>query len=508
MKKFLKGFAACVLACVCFFGFTACGTKLSTTTVDTSKVLVSNGKSTNGGSTVVHNGYLYFINGTKTNDGKSLKDNKLSAICRVKYDKTTGKITSSTYEVVVDSLVGFEDGTLNIFGDFLYYTTPSYDVNSKNEVLYNKTKFMRYDIVNQKSYELYTTALNDSSETISYAYYVVGDSLNLLVYESVSATITSLKIDKKVTTNYVLSNISGCLFSENNGKAAGSVDANSFVYFTQNYSGYAEEYKDGVKVFRVSPTDKNTIHCLSNEGKSVSLLTIRNGSLFFALKSTITENSIVYSQKITGASNERLVFEGNEFNYIAYADEIFVENSDGTTSLLYLDPESYELWIMDRDASGSKTYTLLNKFTKPSSSGSSGSQEDTFAMVGLTTINETIEEDNPATEDVDETKTANITYLVVISNSLLYKVEVAREVDGVKTHSESADIIQLSKTKFVMPTTSSLIVPEIIDKYVYAMAKELDEKDKETGKTYLYRVDISVKETTKTLASFVGIEEE
>lgn len=507
MKKFFKGFVACFFAFVCMISFAACGKKVSATTVDTSKVLVTNGKSTNGGMTLVHNGYLYFINGSKTNDGTSSKNNTISAIYRVKYDTSTGKITDSTYEKLVDSLVGFDYGSINIFGDYLYYTTPSADVNSKDEVLYKKTKFMRYDLVNKKSYEIYTTNSKDES-SISYAYYVVGSSLNLVVYEQDNKTITSLKIDKKVTTNYELTNISGCLFSENNGvsEVSGQTDANNFVYFTQSYSEYTEQYRDGVKVFRVSPTSKDTIHCLSNEGKSVSLLTIRNGKLFYALKSDITGESIVYNQKITGSASETLAFGDNEFNYIAYSDEIFIENEDGTVSLLYLDSESYELWMMEYDTAGNKTQKRLNQFTKPSSSSSSS--DDTFAMIGLTTINEIIIEDDPATEEINEEKRADITYLVVMDTNLIYKVEIARTVDGTKTLSENADIIQLSKTSFIMPTSSSLLVPEIIDNYVYALAKELDDNDKETGNTYLYRVDLSVNETTKTLATLVGVEED
>ena len=63
---------------------------------------------------------------------------------------------------------------------------------------------MRYDLVNKKSHEIYTTQQNNKDETISYAYYVVGESLNLVVYETKNATITSLKIDDKITTNYVV----------------------------------------------------------------------------------------------------------------------------------------------------------------------------------------------------------------------------------------------------------------------------------------------------------------
>ena len=66
MKKILKVTLSVALAFVCIFSFTACKKKVSSTTVDTSKVVSTNGTSTNGGVTVVYDGYLYFINGTKT----------------------------------------------------------------------------------------------------------------------------------------------------------------------------------------------------------------------------------------------------------------------------------------------------------------------------------------------------------------------------------------------------------------------------------------------------------
>ena len=124
MKKILKLTLSVALAFVCIFSFTACKKKVSDTTVDTSKVASVNGVNTNGGMTVVHDGYLYFINGVKTNDGSSLEDNTQSAICRVKFNSSTNEIDDETYEVVVDNLVGYKNGSIHFFGDYMYYATP------------------------------------------------------------------------------------------------------------------------------------------------------------------------------------------------------------------------------------------------------------------------------------------------------------------------------------------------------------------------------------------------
>ena len=118
MKKFFKGLLLSVLAFVCVFAFSACGDPISDTTVDLSKVEISNGQTTNGGITTIYNGYLYFINGTKTNDGKSATGNKRGAIARVKID-AEGKLDETTYEILVDDLVGFSNGSLYFFGDYM-----------------------------------------------------------------------------------------------------------------------------------------------------------------------------------------------------------------------------------------------------------------------------------------------------------------------------------------------------------------------------------------------------
>ena len=155
IMKNLKRFLSVVIAFVCVFTFTGCKPKVSATTTDMSKTIY-NEQMTNGGVTIVHDGYLYFINGTKENNGTSAKKNVKSAVCRVKIDEE-GVIDEETYEVVVDNLVGFNNGSIAIFGDYLYFATPNDEVNYQDVVLYYQTNFMRYDLVNKKSYLLYTT---------------------------------------------------------------------------------------------------------------------------------------------------------------------------------------------------------------------------------------------------------------------------------------------------------------------------------------------------------------
>ena len=478
MKKFLKALLSLSVAIVCVFGFTACDAPLSATTVNVDKVELTNGVSTNGGSTVVHNGYLYFINGTKENNGKT--SGKLGKICRVKLDVATGEIDEDTYEVVVNSFAGFDFGSISFFGDFMYYTSPCRDVNYKGTVLYNKTRFMRYDLKNKQTYTLYTTKNNSSSETIDFEYYVVGDKLNLVVYEKEAATITSLKIGNTVKTNYVIKNVNSCVLSENNGNTeieGVNVDANSFVYYTKTHSITSD-----TEVYRVSP-NKNNSTCIADDGYDITLLSVKNGKLIYSYSSKI------YSKEIKGNENDELsidlsdVISHNSYTYI-----IFLKQQDGSESVLYYDDADGAV-VIARWENGVKLdpHTITNIGAIQTSSSSSDSAPK-FAFIGTTTIEDIISTDDPETPEVENTVSETVTYLLYVKENVVYRLEIERENNIV----EYAQPVKLTTTKVVIP--DSILMPEVIGNYLYIFGNELNEKDKETGKIYMFRVDITIDE--------------
>ena len=491
MKKILKGCLSLVLAFTVIFSLTACKTKLSKTTVNTDKVKVVNGVSTNGGITAMYKGYLYFINGTKTNDGTSSKGNTRSAICRVKYDETTGEINKKSYEVVVDDLVGYEDGSLYFFGDFLYYATPCSQKNNKASVLYNKTTFKRYDLVNKKSHEIYTTSLNDESETITYAYYIVGDSLNLVVYETTASTITSLKIDDEIKTNYVIEEVGSCVLSEKNGicqTEGQTVDANSYVYYTLSPELY-EEIQTGVKVYKTSPKTNNS-KLLANNGESVSLVAIRAGKLVYAV------GEILYADSITSSETEKLSFNTkNIISYLTYDNVVFVENEDNSISLLTYDPDTYQV-VINKLVNGvvvPEEHHIINVLSKA----------EKFEFVTIATVDEVVVEDDEDTEDVDETETQRVKFLIYIADSVLYKLEISRE----ETVGENKEFVLSKHTQPIKLTitkvqaASGLLVGEAIGNYMFVYGTD-DDKN-----VYMYQVDLTITDDSTKSATKIAINE-
>lgn len=494
MKKLLKGLTCLIMAFVLVFSLSACKSNLSPTTVDTSKVKTSNGVTTNGGITAIHDGYLYFINGTKTNDGKSPYGNTKSAICRVKFDEVLGTVNDATYEVVVDDLVGFTYGSLHFFGDFLYYTTPSADVNYKNNVLYYKTKFVRYDLVNKTKQTIYTTQQNAEKEEVSFAYYVVGEELDLIVYESKNASITSIKIGDTCQTNYVLNEVTSCALSENYGKCVTSgktADANTFVFYTKAYDTY-EKFNTGNKLYRTLP-NKNSSTCIFNQGKEVTLDTIKQGKLIFSEKEL--DVTRVYAYPITGDANETISLDERAYviSYNAIDNSIYMENSDGSIS------------IIEYKAGSDNSYTInkidVSRNYEPESKQITYGKTkiSKFTIAGLVKVNEIVKE---ATE-TEEAQTEQVLYLVYVADNALYKLEIERA--GVLNENAKAPV-KLTKSKIVEP--SGLLLPEVVGNYVFAFANEIDDKEKETGNVYLHKIDLTIKETSKTFSPVLAIKED
>lgn len=500
MKKLLKScLAVLVMVCVAF-GFTACGTKLSETTTDLSKVKIVNGVSTNGGITAVYDNYLYFVNGTKEADGKNLTKNTKSAICRIQYDVATGKTTGEA-EVVVDNLVGFTNGSIRFFGDFMYYATPCSEKNYAGDVLYNKTTFMRYDLVNKKSYKIFTTSLNSAEEVVSYAYYVVNNTLNLLVYETNNATITSVAVGKKPVVNYVINDVTGCLFSENNGAVAvegATVDANSFVFYTKAPVAY-EAVQSGSKVFRTSPVQDTS--CQISAGYSVKLESIMAGNLITSC------NEQVFCHAIKGNENDTLVFGSNCISYVNYENAIFLENYAisyvgepgsevaklvkrvGHVSVLYITDEPYYVMIIDW-LSGYEIGETISRL---------GSIKE-VQLLGTTQIEEIVEEDDKSTEDVNEEVKRTAVYAVYSAESIVYKVEIAVVEDtNTMKISHWTNAIQMSSTKIAK--IEGLMMPDIVGSYMFAFSEDTDKN------VYMYKIDLTPTETNAKAATKLAIDE-
>lgn len=327
MKRFTKILlVVCLCVCTCF-GFVACGEpKLSKTTNTTAGVV------SNGGSVVKYNGYVYFLNGSSTFDKDNINNVTNGAIYKAKCDSDGNVIVDgdgnpTQMTRVVSSLAGFTNGSIHIFGDFLYYATPNTGKNKAGNILSSQTAFYRLDLNNGATQKIYTTAIN-GEETVDYAYYKMGAELYLLCYEKNNGTLTSVKVDTKPVVNVIARDVKSVVFGENFGEAK----AENSTSFAENYVYYTlaasedSSIRIGVRVYKVLP---NGSKCdLVSEGENVALLSVRSDKLLYSLDSKI------YATAITNGDDTLSFDISNVISFESYEKVIFLEEEGSTIALL------------------------------------------------------------------------------------------------------------------------------------------------------------------------------
>lgn len=202
--------------------------------------------SSNGGFLVEKGDYIYFVNGiesyTATNTyGTPVK----GSIMRIsKQDFADRNYTD--VDIVVPNVVysGNSNAGIFIYGDYVYYSTPSTEKNSDGEVLYTKLDFKSTKLDGTETMKGYYLQLEDN--TTEYRYVEV-DGTVYLVYVATSETLFnetssvtnlhSLNLTTGVDT-ILAYNVASVMFD------SGDL-TNSRIYYTMSVPGYAKDYSTG-----------------------------------------------------------------------------------------------------------------------------------------------------------------------------------------------------------------------------------------------------------------------
>lgn len=207
MKKFLK-LTTCLLIAIATIGLTACGSNPKPS-VNTSIKSVGN-----GGISVISNGYVYFVNGyssyesyTKSNlsnkfEVGGLYRAKLNEYGKVTYDDK-GNIENLTR--ISGDLAGFESTSLYVFGDHIFYTKPTTNVDKQGELQTSKIDFCKMNLDGSNSTIIYSS--KNEAKDIDFEYYYADGGIYLLVNEK--GTLTRIncwgKFNKEVVDEDVKS---------------------------------------------------------------------------------------------------------------------------------------------------------------------------------------------------------------------------------------------------------------------------------------------------------------
>ena len=462
MKKFLLSIVGLFMCVAVAFSVVGCTKDYGTTTNNTTNVIA------NGGSTVKYNGYLYFANGVKKNDG-TVNGGTLGSIYKVAVDEDGAIAKDAEYIKVVDALVGYDKGSINIIGDFLYYTTPGTGKNKVGETLYNKTTFMRINLNTNKTQEIYKTAANNADEDIKFAFYAgeTENDLFLVVYESTSKTLKSFKIGNKIEETLSVENVTSAVFSDKMGITQGN-DADQFIFYTMSYDPTVSVDSSTNRVYRVYPNGTGNV--LINDNANLSLLCIRAGKLLMTATFGEGDDAVVntYGYKVTPEtkngditivdninsknphieSDQYIVFRGD------YEDIIYLEEGNDV-AVLYLAGKILKYAKYNGGTSAEVSYSICTFATAPTLSFI-----DTY---------------------VDEHDDNNGYVLFINKDSskyFVYKVRYTFENQNDAT-AEDVDPTVLTTTSLQCDDSTSDVefgnmIPELADGYVYTYTQDED----------------------------------
>jgi len=316
MKKILTRLLGIALIVLSIFSLTACEVKLKAVNISTTDVL------SNGGPVVKQGNTLYFVNGyvKASATSNTFGEVGLSSLYKVVLNDN-GEITYDengaiqNMEQLVSSQVGFEKGSIYVYGDYIYYATPYSGKDKTGTVLYSYLSFYRVKNDGTERSIICTTETKDTN--IFYSYYVIDENtLALVVFEQDTGNLTSYVMTDRVKVLNIDTKVSSCVLSESNGEGSAM---DKYVYYTKAVES-TDEVQQGNKVYKVLPN--STEATLISTGRNVDIVTLANGYLVYSV------DSITY---ITNNAEGNLSAYDHIISYVSYSSVLYVPTENGVS---------------------------------------------------------------------------------------------------------------------------------------------------------------------------------
>lgn len=295
----------------------------------------------NGGIGAIKGNYYYYMVGA-TADRKLTKDNwGRTGIYKVLLDEN-GNIAGEP-EVVINTLCGYKEGSIAIFGDYIYFVTPSQQSSSSASILTDRTSFCRVKTDGTGYKVIYST---ETSSTLTYAYYHVSDE-DLFIACKEGSKLYTINVSSKNPKPIVISeNVSSAVFADNNGIGE---NANKYIFYTEEPAkNFVTQL--GHNVYKVEPG--KTEGELLSSGKDISLVGVKVDYLYYQI------GEVMYRTKAVGG------LSSNEVVTYAKYDKYLLLNDGG---MVFIDSTAGETWYINwnggtmekRCLIGSTNYSLL-----------------------------------------------------------------------------------------------------------------------------------------------------
>lgn len=181
--------AAALISALAITFTSACSDTYKTKALKGDNIFTSEEAVSNGGFAVEKGDYIYFINGVESNTSDNTFGSVVKgAIMRISKSDFSQRNYSSVDTVV--SQIAYSGNTnagLFIYGDYIYYATPSTEKNSDGEIQNSYLTFRSAKLDGTNVMKSYYAQYSDN--TIEYRYVQADDGVVYLVYVATSETL-------------------------------------------------------------------------------------------------------------------------------------------------------------------------------------------------------------------------------------------------------------------------------------------------------------------------------
>lgn len=276
-------FTAAAVVAVGLFLVSACSGYYKSTPLD--YVPSDNEAVSNGGFAVQKDGYVYFINGKEANTADNTFGTPLKgALLRISVSDLDARNYSSV-ETVVPHIIysGNYDAGIFVYGDYVYYATPSTDKNSDGEI--------------QNSSIVFKSSKLDGTETMKSYYAQYTDASTEYRYVEVGGTV------------YLL-----------------------YVAEEEDYFGNGSEYTNLHSVNTV--TGEDTLLAYNVDAVTFDSADVTNPRVFYTMQVTDFKynKTASYNQLYTVTADAKRVYDTGAVDYTEYFEDVYKTDEDGYDS--------------------------------------------------------------------------------------------------------------------------------------------------------------------------------
>jgi hypothetical protein len=199
----------------------------------------------NGGMAVQKGNYLYFVNGFVSSQSLVEGDNKYgdvqnAGIYRAQLNESNGLMYDEednlvNVELLVPKVVGFENGGLYLFDNYIFYASPTILKDRTGEVQFDLLDFYMAKLDGTGVTKIYAT--EEYSNSATFAFYKLENIIYLVVFDGskiVSVKIENAKASSPVTMVESATSVAFPKITEYNANNNSVALLNQFIYYTRS----------------------------------------------------------------------------------------------------------------------------------------------------------------------------------------------------------------------------------------------------------------------------------